>query len=311
MANSQSGTSSGVESTLHFPAVETHLISSKYVKQTFKVQVMRPARSKGETLKFPVVYATDGNFAFDVLKGISCSLQTSESAAAPRFILVGIGYPSDTPLAGSALRARDLTFPGYPQLDVPRGAVEGVLLPEEGTKTFYGAEDFQMFIGDELVPFIDETYETIPGQRIYFGHSAGAGFGLFTLFTKSELFRSYIISSPGLFYHGAASAGVSYENYDFVLRDARRFIASGKTLCGVRAYMSVGSGEEFEPAYAQFQLTSSFYRMVALLRAASIPGIELMTEVFPGETHMTVWPMAFIHGVQAVFGTGIWGARSE
>ena len=28
-----------------------------------------------------------------------------------------------------------------------------------------------------------------------------------------------------------------------------------------------------------------------------------MTEVIPGETHMTVWPVAFTHGVQAMLGT--------
>ena len=42
--------------------------------------------------------------------------------------------------------------------------------------------------------------------------------------------------------------------------------------------------------------------MAALLEAARIPGLTLTTEVFPAETHMTVWPMAFIHGVRAVLG---------
>ena len=52
--------------------------------------------------------------------------------------------------------------------------------------------------------------------------------------------------------------------------------------------------------------------MAALMKSARIAGLEFMTEEFPGETHMTVWPQAFIHGVQAVFGTrgfGKTGAR--
>jgi hypothetical protein len=40
-----------------------------------------------------------------------------------------------------------------------------------------------------------------------------------------------------------------------------------------------------------------------LLKAAGIPGLELTTEVFSGERHMTVWPFAFIHGIRAVLGS--------
>ena len=273
----------------HYPPVETHLISSTHAARAFKVQVMQPARKKEEATRFPVVYATDGNLAFEMFKGISRVIQSPECDAS-RFILVGIGYAGNGPYASETLRARDLIFPGYPELS--REAPPG------------GAQNFQHFIEHELIPFIDERYATIPGDRSYFGHSAGGGFGLYTLFTKSDVFKNYIISSPGLIYHGRSPAGVNYENYDFVLQEARRFIACAKPLSDIRVYMSVGTEEEYEPAFAQWQLTSSFYRMTALLKAAAIPGLELMTEAFAGETHLTVWPMAFIHGVRAVFGKG-------
>jgi hypothetical protein len=43
-------------------------------------------------------------------------------------------------------------------------------------------------------------------------------------------------------------------------------------------------------------------RLASILKNAAIQGLELMVEAFPGEIHMTVYPIAFIHGVQAVFG---------
>ncbi len=288
------------ETRSYYPAAETHMIPSKYVRQTFKVQVMRPSQTKGETTRFPVVYTGDGNLVFDLFKGISYLLQFP-GGDAQRFILVAIGYPSDSPAAGWMLRSRDFTFPGYPNLaGRPPPPIEGVAMAEKGAKNFYGAEDFQRFIAEELVPFIDRKYPTAPGDRTYFGHSAGGGFGLFTLFTKTELFKNYIISSPGVIYNGRTPGGTQYDNYEFVLDDARKFIASGKSLSGVRVYMSVGTEEEFEPYLAQWQLTSSFYRMAKLLKTSVIPGLELTSEVFPGERHMTVWPLAFMHGVQAV-----------
>jgi len=179
----------------YFPAVHTHLITSRHVAQTFQIRVMQPLQERGETTRFPVVYATDGNLTFDVLKGISHSMQGRESGTI-RFILVGIGYPGDCCEAGDMLRGRDMTFPGYPKFSSTPPPVEGVLVAEAGTKDFYGADDFQNFIGHELLPFIDARYRTIPGDRTYFGHSLGGGFGLFTLFTRPELFKNYLISSP-------------------------------------------------------------------------------------------------------------------
>jgi len=286
----------------YVPPVETHFIRSKYVHQTFKVQVMRPAQKRGELTRFPTIYATDGNFMFDALKGISYSIQRSAHDA-PRFILVGIGYPSDSPLAGTLLRARDLTFPGYPRLSTQGPSNEDVLTPEQGAKDYFGAVDFQQFIADELIPFIDEHYETIAGDRTYFGHSAGGGFGLFTLFTRPELFRNYIVSSPSVLYHIEDVQGARGQTLDFALEQARRFISAKRTLADSKLYMSVGAQEEFEVRLAPWQLTSGFFRLAKLMRSSTIPGLSLTTEVFPNETHLTVWPIAFIHGVKTVLDT--------
>jgi len=284
--------------------VESHLLSSKYVAGEFNIQVMRPVHRQGESTRFPVVYVTDGNFSFDVIKGISHSIQKS-GCDAPRFIVVGIGYPGDSPAAGSLLRVRDLTFPGYPEFSRRPPAMEGVLTAPAGTRDFCGGADFQLFMARELIPFIDRTYAVIPEERTYFGHSAGGGFGLFTLFTMSALFRNYIISSPGLAFDGETSAGVRYQDHNFMAKIAEEFIASGRSLQGVKLYLSVGSVEEFESSVSQWRLTSSCLRLMKLLRSAAIEGLELATELLPGESHMTVWPLAFMHGIQAVFGTRI------
>jgi predicted alpha/beta superfamily hydrolase len=287
----------------YFSPVETFVVHSRYIPHHLRVRVMLPARYRGDTLKFPVVYATDGDFTFDALKGISHSIQRFDTDA-PRFILVGIGYSDDSPLAGCMLSRRDMTFPGYPKLSDKPPAVEGVLPAEEDLNDSCGAEDFQHVIAEELIPTIDTRYPTVPGDRTYFGHSQAGSFGLFTMFTRPELFRNYVISSPGLTLHGESSGGVQYENYDFVVRRARELIASGRSLSGIKLYMSVGSEEEFEPSFAEWQLTSSFHRMASLMRdSESMLGLKMTAEEFPGETHLTVWPIAFIHGLQAVFGT--------
>src|SRR5262245_11631579 len=169
--------------TFHYPPIATHLIPSRHVDQTFKVQVMQPAQRRGEETRFPVVYATDGNWSFDMLKGISQVIQTLERDA-PRFMLVGIGYPSESPRAGGALRARDLTFPGFPEFRPVVPPFEDVPVAAAGTPQTHGGEVFRCFLADELIPFIETTYPAAPGDRTYFGHSGGGGFGLYSMFTQ-------------------------------------------------------------------------------------------------------------------------------
>jgi predicted alpha/beta superfamily hydrolase len=287
---------------LHHPAVQTHWLRSRHVDQLFKMQVMLPAVDADETTRFPVVYATDGNFAFEALKGISTSIQTYPRDA-PRFILVSIGYPSDSPVAGYMLRARDMTFPGYPEFSTEPLPLKDVLVAPVGSKPSGGADDFHRFIGDELIPLIDSRFPTVPGDRTYYGHSLGGGFGLYTLFVRAELFSRYIISSPTVAYHGQSSAGIVYDHYEFGLQRARDFIAAGRPLEDTHMYVSVGGREELEAEYSPWQFVTNVNRLTALLKSAAIPRLRLTTELFIDESHMTVWPFAFIHGIQAVFGT--------
>src|SRR5579871_4515425 len=218
--NSQTPPESRAETTQYFPAVDTHLIHSKHVAQTYKIQIMQPAQIRGAGARFPVIYVSDGNFTFDALKGISYSIQGA-SPDAPQFILVGISYPSECPEAGAVLRIRDMTFPGDPQLSTEPPPIEGVLVAEAGPGIFAGAALYQDFLLEELFPFIDARYGTLPDDRTYFGHSLSGGFGLSTLFTRPELFRRYIISSPALSYHGESATGEHYDNTEYLIARAR------------------------------------------------------------------------------------------
>jgi hypothetical protein len=40
-----------------------------------------------------------------------------------------------------------------------------------------------------------------------------------------------------------------------------------------------------------------------VFKDVSIPGLKVMAEILPNESHITVLPIAFIHGVQAMLGT--------
>lgn len=61
------------------------------------------------------------------------------------------------------------------------------------------ADKFLNFISNELVPFIDTNYRTLP-KRIAIAHSNGATFLMYCLTQKPELFDAYLAISPNWAY---------------------------------------------------------------------------------------------------------------
>jgi len=280
-----------VNESFHVPPEKTHLIESKCVNQAYQIQVMQPLMKTGANERFPVVYVTDGNLAFDFAKSISHAQQSTGDLQ--RFILVGIGYPGDNPFAGDILRCRDFTPASRPEFSgLPRSSpIAGVPGIPAGQSGWGSAGAFLAFIQTELAPFIDSTYPTVAADRTFFGHSLGGALGLHALFAKPGLFNRYLISSPA----------ISYDGDQFCLREAQAYIATAKPL-GATVFLSVGDQEEFEPAFEKGQAVSHFFLLAQLLRKARIPGLDLRTHVFSGETHLSVWPLAFSHGMQSLFG---------
>ena len=162
--------------------------------------------------------------------------------------------------------------------------VDGVLSITSGKKSG-GAKEFLSFIRDELVPFIDENYNTIEGDRGFFGDSLGGLFGLYTLFHEPDTFSRYIIGSPSIWYDDTVS-----------IKYAEKFLASDQLL-NARIYMSVGELEEAVPDH----MVSNVYKMFALLKSKPMPDLDIKMDVIPGETHTSVVGINLIKGIQAVY----------
>ena len=142
--------------------VERHEVESRIVGQTFTISVQLPVRLKDGSELFPVLYITDAitdplfeqdNFRMQWLGDV------------PRFIAVNIGYATR---AEWQLRDRDLlpTDSG-PVAGYDRGLIDFGSVSFEGARTG-GAVSFLKFIREELMPFIDKTYPTIPEDNGYF-----------------------------------------------------------------------------------------------------------------------------------------------
>ena len=283
-----------------FPPVENHFVRSRANGRHYRVQVATPARTAGDYVPLPVVYAPDANLNFGVLLGLARAWQMARPSA-PGFILVGIGYPGESPAAGLALRAIDFSFPGFPDYLQTTAPWSDVLDPGDLAKC--GARHFLDFLGDELVPLINERYPT-DGQNIYCGHSSAATFGLYCLRHRPALFSDHIWTSPALCFEGEDAQGVTHVRDEFGLDLARELIATWEETAPRRVYLAAGSDEEFDGAARRWRFTSAYYQLAAMLSNAALPGLELATDILLKEVHTTVWPTAFLKGIRHVLGTG-------
>ena len=282
-----------IRSDRFFPrSVTEHLLESCTIGQTFRIKVMQPIRRVDGSERFPVVYATDADDFFDALAGLSATLQVLGEL--PRFVLVGIGYLDRD--KAQLLRLRDLHshrtrayFEGEIRRVQDFAIYRGLVSFETITQTT-DAKDFLSFIRECLIPLVATNYPVIRKDSFYWGHSTGAGFGLYTLFSEPDTFRHYVLGSPT----------TSYDGKNFALDMVKDFQILKRPI-SASVFMSVGELEETGRALDRFDLVTGLYGLNKYLAQAKIPGLNVTFRVFPGETHGSSWTLSFVQGLRAAF----------
>ncbi|WEK42003.1 MAG: alpha/beta hydrolase-fold protein [Candidatus Sphingomonas colombiensis] len=140
---------------------------------------------------YPVLFVTDGDTNF-IPAAIQSRLQVGEGVAPA--VIVGIGYPDN-----DRLNRRNLDFtPPTPAEHVPPGLRDAWLNKQT---SFGDAEPFFRFITQEVRPFVAAHARIDPANQALFGHSLGGLFTVQTMLAHPGAFRSYIASSPSLWWN--------------------------------------------------------------------------------------------------------------
>jgi len=149
--------------------------------------------------QYAAVYVLDGEEIFDFVAK-NCN-EISSDFSTTNAIVVGIGYGND--------RSLDYT---------PSVADEG-----DG-----GAEEFLLFIKNELIPKIENDYsaDTLRKSRIILGHSFGGLCATYAFTNHNRLFGNYIILSPSLWYDNEIMLRFEEENRN-INRDSHQLVFLG------------------------------------------------------------------------------------
>ena len=243
------------EANLH--NTQTIYFNSEEVADSFLIFISVPDGYKDNDKNYPVLYVLDGDIAYGMAASIARYLQIGGNI--PELIIVGIGYGSVDKSVGKK-RSRDYR-------------------PAQTS----GAENFLDFLRDELIPFVDSNFRTIPGDRTINGYSIGGLFALYALFNKPETFSRYIAGSPYLIWDNFSI--FKYEE------DSPEKIGNSE----IKLFVSVGSEE---PDDKYFYPIDS---MVTRIQERAYTGLTLETKVFDGSTHLTGPSETITYGLLSVF----------
>lgn len=261
-------------------------LTSAVNERAYRICVFEPA-SAPPPMGYPVIFVLDGALTFPLAATISGSHALRGGKAA---LVVGIGYPANDPVTPFMLRTRDLTPPTPAEAIRPWPGMSAARPEDVG-----GSADFFRFLTEELRPLIEADYHVDTIDQTLYGHSLAGLFTLETLFKHPRSFRTFVASSPSIWWNGRA-----------VLADEASF--KGKVAAGEaspRVLILVGAREweapetppanmtraELSAVMAQSRMVDNAAELAARLeRIDGGPGYEARFHAFDGEDHLTVLP---------------------
>ena len=150
--------------------------------------------------------------------------------------------------------------------------------PTEEREHWGGAADFQAFLRDELLPFIEANYRSSRDRRIIFGHSLGGQFVLYSAQTQPGLFWGHIASNPALH------------------RNLPLFLAMRPKPPLTDSYVFVGDASQDGARFLEPRA-----RWIDFWGGRPDPPWVLRTESLDGHNHFSAPPESFRRGIRWLF----------
>lgn len=234
-----------------------------------------PSYGKEPQRKYPVLYVTDADYAFPIIRQVNRRLNL-DGPRIEEFILVGLSYAKGED--GAVSRRRDYTPTPNGPSTAPAGTIHGQ------------GQAYQTYLRDQVKPFIAARYRTDPARALFLGHSYGSLLGAQILFTEPGLFSGYILGSPSLWYDKRHTLGLE-ASYAAKNRDL-----PAKVFLYVGEYEAQRKGDR---RYNQtVDMVADNRTLEETLRGRKYPGLSVKSVVLNDEDHLTVAPRGFTQGLR-------------
>jgi enterochelin esterase-like enzyme len=217
-----------------------HSVHAAQLKRDYQVYVSVPASYTPDGPALPVVFVTDADYAFPLVRAIAARVGGHSKAIGP-FILVGLSYAvGDT---GTYSRNRDYT----PTSTYDRPAASDM----PGRAPRYGeAEHYRRFLASEVLPLIARRYKADWSRSVFVGHSYGSllGAAMHKDMKANVFFAVGALEQPC---DKRPAAGKSCAPHDDMVGDVRAFEATLRShrYPGLRTQLHVYEGHDHLNVY--------------------------------------------------------------
>ena len=266
------------------PSTESLIVHSTVAGRDYQITVALPRGYSESTARYPALYLLDANWSFPIAVETARLLaigprEHPNGDLSEQPVLVGIGYPVGLYRNAIPPRLKDLT--PTPDPDLIREVSRNIGFSVESSGSG-GASAFLAALADDVVPEVERRYRLDSNRRSLFGHSLGGLFAVHVLFHRPELFESYLITSPALWWGQGA-----------IWKSEEEFRQTGKELRG-RVLLMSGSLDDG-------QLPST-KKLDDVFRSRAYRGLVWHTEVFDNETHSSVGALSLSRGIRWLYG---------
>jgi predicted alpha/beta superfamily hydrolase len=261
---------------------EVRDIHARTLNRNYQVFVALPESYRSSNRRYPVLFVTDANYAFPVVRNIAQRL--AKHAGVEEAIVVGLSYAKgDT---GMYSRRRDYT----PTMTRTSGLVSD--MPGRAP-TFGEADAYGRFIATEVFTMVAAHYRADMGRKVFIGHSYGSLLGLQVLLSRPDTFEHYILGSPSLWY----DRGVMFDREKDYAKGHRDMAAS--VYFGIGGRETLATGQKRSRTEEDADMVADLRDFDAALKSHRYPGLKTRLEVFAGEDHASVFPFLLTHGLRA------------
>ncbi len=227
---------------------ETHRFHSTQLNEERRLNVYVPnGYSNDPEALLPVIFLLDGSTNEDLIHTVGIVQFLTMIGEMPPTLVVGIANVD---------RKRDFTYP-------TRNDDDRKSMPTSGS-----SEQFIAFLQHEMVPYIDSAYRTSE-QKTLIGQSLGGLLSTEILLKHPEIFATYIIVSPSLWWDDGS-----------LLENGPNYVAGFKEDIFPRVIVMVGNEGEEMIGYAA--------ALTDVLKATGNSGSNITLVQLPDEDHLTI-----------------------
>ena len=248
----------------------TRTIQSQVLNQSRQLSIYLPDSYKDSSSyrRYPVLYVRDGGKFFHVFSGAVQQMAADATPHIPHMIVVAI-HETD--------RVRDSSW--------TRSLIGFTGKEDEGFRSSGGGERFLRFLEQELVPYIDKEFSTVP-YRIYCGYSFTGLSVVDAFLANNGVFDAYLMIDPSWWWD------------DYLMEKRAAAELAGRKFERAQLFIAA-SGEPYPEKY--FIKARDVESLAVMLRKTNPAGLEWKFQRYADESHHSMALRSLYDGLSYFF----------